>query len=103
MSKTGKDDGTGEQYQQGVAYTLLTDKNADFGQTLVEAFEREGREVSQELLALCQKSKRHGGGGRKKHDKDGLGFGGTDPSTYGARNPSIGNQMQPDAKRSRWG
>jgi superfamily II DNA/RNA helicase len=101
MNKAGKDDGSGEQYQQGTAYTLLTDKNADFAQTLAEAFEREGREVSQELLALCQKSKRYGGGGRKKHDKVGLGFGGTDPSTYSVGNTS--NQMQPGAKRSRWG
>lgn len=107
MNKSGKDDGTGEQYQQGVAYTLLTDKNADFAQTLAEAFEREGREVSQELLTLCQKSKRYGGG-RKKHSKVGLGFGGTAPSTYGSSASSSapygnGNATQTVVKRSRWG
>lgn len=114
MSKSGKDDGTGEQYQQGVAYTLLTNKDADFAQSLADAFEREGREVSQELIALCQKSKRYGGG-RKKHSKVGLGFGGTDPTTYGGgsntRDQTTANldaaqassTTQPIAKRSRWG
>lgn len=108
MSKTGKDDGSGEQYQQGVAYTLLTDKNADFAQSLADAFDREGRDISAELLALCQKSKRYGGG-RKKQSKVGLGFGGVDPSTYGdgsfqsapSRDTTYGGQ--PGAKRSRWG
>ena len=71
----GNDGVAGGQHQRGVVYTLLTEKDSDFAQSLVEAFEREGRAVSQELVALCQKSKRYGGG-RAKHSKDGLGFGG---------------------------
>lgn len=103
MSKNGKDDGDGEQYQQGVAYTLLTDKNADFAQTLGEAFEREGKEVSKELLALSQKSKRFGGS-RKKYSRVGLGFEGTEPSAYEASaTAGSGSTTQHASKRSRWG
>ena len=80
--KDGKD-GFGGQHQRGVAYTLLTENNADFAQSLLEAFEREGRAVSQELVALSQKSKRYGGG-REKHSKVGLGFGaGSAPTGIG--------------------
>lgn len=117
VGRAGRISGAGndgeQQYQQGVAYTLLTEKNADFAQSLTEALGREGREVSQDLLDLCQKSKRYGGG-RKKYSKVGLGFGGTDPSTYGsgarssAVSPSSTNVAQNDdrnekRKRSRWG
>ena len=112
MSKSGQDDGTGEQYQQGIAYTLLTRANADFAQSLADAFEREGRAVSQELLALSQQSKRYGGG-RKKNSKFGLGFGGTEASTYGGGAEQAtdfpdeprtdSHQRHLTAKRSRWG
>ena len=111
MRKEGNDGG---QHQRGVAYTLLTDKNANFAASLAEAFDREGREVSQELAALCQKSNRFGGG-RMKHSKDGLGFGGassttstssagkSQPSYYGPA-PSYNNANdQPAKKKSRWG
>jgi ATP-dependent RNA helicase DDX42 len=55
---------TGEQklqHQRGVAYTLLTDKDSNFAASLAEAFNREGREVSPELVQLCQKSSQYGG------------------------------------------
>jgi ATP-dependent RNA helicase DDX42 len=99
-----------QQHQRGVAYTLLTERDANFAATLAEAFDREGREVSSELAVLCQKSSRYGGG-RVKHSKVGLGFGamgnaarvsstGTvaHASHYGP-SPSPG---QPIVKRSRW-
>lgn len=91
-------DGSGGQFQRGVAYTLLTEKNANFAASLADAFDREGREVSQELAALCNKSNRFGGG-RVKHSKVGLGFeesAGTS-SHYG---PSASDQ--PARKRNRW-
>ena len=122
VGRAGRISGAGDhgeqQYQQGVAYTLLTEKNADFAQSLAEALEREGREVSREMLDLCQKSKRYGGG-RKKHSKVGLGFGGTDPSVYGSGTapssaaPSSasasfstaahGEESTEKRKKSRWG
>lgn len=95
------------QHQRGVAYTLLTQKDANFAASLAEAFDREGREVSPELAALCHKSNRYGGG-RMKHSKVGLGFdhdedasninktGIQEASYYGQ--PSI----QPAKKKSRW-
>ena len=58
-----------------MAYTLLTNKDSNFAASLAEAFDREGRKVSPELVQLCQKSSRYGGG-RVKHSKVGLGFGG---------------------------
>jgi len=101
--RLSKDD-DGGQHQRGVAYTLLTaKKDANFAASLAEAFEREGREVSEELAGLCQKSNRYGGG-RKKHSKDGLGFGSeitprsSEQNHYG---PSSSNQ--PAKKKSRWG
>ena len=103
-------DGTSGQHQRGVAYTLLTDKDANFAVSLADAFEREGRKVSPELTALCQKSNRYGGG-RMKHSKDGLGFDGGTGSTM---NKSAGTSQsssyygpssssQPVKKKSRWG
>jgi ATP-dependent RNA helicase DDX42 len=100
----------GQQHQRGVAYTLLTERDANFAATLAESFDREGREVSSELAVLCQKSSRYGGG-RVKHSKVGLGFGVTGnaarasstgtaahASHYGP-SPSPG---QSTVKRSRW-
>ena len=100
--------GWGCTHQKGTAYTLLTERNADFALTLVEAFEREGRSVSSELVALSQKSKRYGGGGgRKKNSKVGLGFGnqGEDSTHRSSANyygPAATTQ-QPLKKKSRWG
>jgi ATP-dependent RNA helicase DDX42 len=98
MSKSGEDDGSGEKYQQGVAYTLLTQQNADFAQLLAEAYEREGRVVTDELIALCQKSKRYGGG-RNKQSKVGLGFG----AAVGSAVQGTHTLSNPSAKNSRWG
>lgn len=103
----------GGQHQRGVAYTLLTDKNANFAVSLAEAFEREGREVSPELAALCQRSNRFGGG-RAKHSKVGLGFdggggGSNGTASGGVRAPDSlyygppSAAQQPAKKKSRWG
>ena len=102
-------DGTSGQHQRGVAYTLLTDKDANFAVSLADAFEREGRKVSPELTALCQKSNRYGGG-RMKHSKDGLGFNGAGAGST-MTNKSAGtssyygpsSNSQPVKKKSRWG
>lgn len=115
LRKQGSD-GSGGEHQRGVAYTLLTEKNANFAVSLAEAFDREGRQVSQELAALCQKSNRYGGG-RMKHSKVGLGFGSSDgvgsESGSGSRGPTSqasggyygpsSTDHQPAKKRSRWG
>lgn len=77
-------DGSGGHFQRGVAYTLLTSKNANFAASLADAFDREGREISQELANLCNKSNRFGGG-RVKQSKVGLGFS-EERSHYGTSN-----------------
>lgn len=102
LSKEG-DDG-GQQHQRGVAYTLLTaKKDANFAVSLAEAFEREGREVSEELAGLCQKSGRFGGG-RKNHSKDGLGFGSSEVTARASEQSHYGpSSNQPVKKKSRWG
>mmetsp|Transcript_42789 Transcript_42789/g.73012 ORF Transcript_42789/g.73012 Transcript_42789/m.73012 type:complete len:236 (+) Transcript_42789:1171-1878(+) len=106
-----EDNGAGgtQQHQRGVAYTLLTQKDANFAASLAEAFDREGREVSQELATLCQKSNRYGGG-RKKHSKVGLGFeDGANASNTGGVGAHQGSyygpssSAQPPKKKSRWG
>ena len=90
-------DGGGQQ--RGVAYTLLTGKNANFAASLADAFEREGREVSMELARLCQKSSRYGGGRSKQQRSAGLGFGveGAPSSHYGPT-----SNQPPPQKKSRW-
>jgi len=74
-----------QQHKKGAAYTLLTPQNSDFANVLVEAFQREGREVSDELLQLSRRS-RHcnngGGGGRKKWNRTGLGFRDEDDANF---------------------
>jgi ATP-dependent RNA helicase DDX42 len=83
--RAGRLSKTLNEQKQGVAYTLLTDQDADFGLTLLESFEREGRgEITKELIDLSMKSKRYGGS-RPKHSRQGLGF------------------QESENKRSRWG
>lgn len=106
IGRAGRLQKDGDEHQRGVAYTLLTDKNSDFALTLVESFETEGRAVSQELVALSQKSKRFGGG-RKKNSKVGLGFGndGGDESTQRPTDDYYGPATTTKTlnKKSRWG
>lgn len=90
-----------QQHQRGVAYTLLTEKDSNFAASLAEAFDREGREVSPELVQLCQKSSRFGGG-RVKHSKVGLGFGGGAVAQTSRVGPSPPSSNQAVRKRSRW-
>ncbi|GFH56843.1 hypothetical protein CTEN210_13319 [Chaetoceros tenuissimus] len=45
--------------QKGTSYTLLTSRDADFANTLVKAFQREGREIADDVLSLAQRSKRY--------------------------------------------
>ena len=101
-------DGGIGRHQKGVAYTLLTRKDANFAASLAEAFDREGREVSPEFSALGHKSNRYGGG-RTKHSKVGLGFddggdahssnkGGIQGASY--HGPAFAH---PAKKKSRWG
>jgi ATP-dependent RNA helicase DDX42 len=99
LRKESSDGSGGGQFQRGVAYTLLTEKNANFAASLADAFDREGREVSQELAALCNNSNRFGSG-RVKNSKVGLGFSKESAGTshYG---PSASDQ--PARKRNRWG
>lgn len=52
-------DGSCHTHAQGVAYTLLTCKEADFAYLLLEAFTRERRQISAELAELATKSKYH--------------------------------------------
>jgi len=99
------------EHGKGVACTLLTQKNADFASVLIESFEREGREVSDELIELAMKSKHFGGGGRcLSRKKAGLGYEGDIPSEsdcvskvshYGTSS-SQSEKLQHPSKRSRW-
>jgi len=66
-------DKSDQEHKKGVAHTLLTNKDAVFAKVLMESFEREGREVSDDLLQLVLKNE-HRGGGRQKWNKAGLGF-----------------------------
>ena len=100
-----------DKHNKGVAYTLLTHKNADFAHILMNAFEREGREVTDELRALANKSRRSGNvAARTKWNKSGLGSHDNDPSheerTTGASvnyyGPSASQSVEPPTKRTRW-
>lgn len=100
-------DGTGGEFQRGVAYTLLTAKDANFAASLADAFDRENREVSQELASLCHKSNRFGGG-RAKQSKVGLGFSdgrvpGESSRTVQATHYGPSSADPPAKKRHRWG
>jgi len=48
------------EHKKGVAYTLLTPKDAHFAKLLVSAFRSERREVSADLLQLSMRSKQFG-------------------------------------------
>ena len=65
MSTAHTSGGDAEQ-KKGVAYTLLTPKNADFANVLMNAFVREGRHVGDDLEKLAKQSKhyRSGSGAR---------------------------------------
>lgn len=77
--------------QEGNAYTLLTPLNSDFAQTLLSAYQREGREVSEEVISLAKRSRQNTAGFGRTTGKMGLGFeGGSSDST--GRPP----------KKSRW-
>ncbi len=75
IGRAGRLDKNSPEHKKGVAYTLLTSKNADFAHALSEAFGREGREVNEDLLKLAMNSKYSGvKGGHTRHNKYGLGF-----------------------------
>lgn len=96
-----------QNYRKGTAYTLLTPKDANFAHVLMNAFEREEREISNELRELANKSKKFGNGvSRDKWNKAGLGFDDTMSSNsdgYNSRALAHGNVEMPVAKKSRWG
>lgn len=104
VGRAGRLEKENQQHKKGVAYTLLTKKNADFANVLMNAFERENREVSVELRALAQRSRKAGNVAvRGRWNKAGLGFSEDDPSNvaesyYG---PSSSNGEAP-RKKSRW-
>ena len=74
-----------QQQQEGNAYTLLTPHNADFAQTLVQAYQREGRPIGNDVQQLANSSRSRGqnqatsaGGGSgmgRKGGRDGQGRG----------------------------
>lgn len=96
-----------QEHKKGVAYTLLTKKNVEFAKTLMESFEREGREVSEDLRKLAMKSRHFGGGGRQKWNKAGLGFDSEDRSGNSSMTSTSTSYYGPaaassTAKRRRW-
>jgi len=89
-----------QEHRQGTAYTLLTHKNADFAHVLMNAFEREARDVSLELKQLAGKSRRSGNVDPRRN-KSGIGF--SDETLASERNcPSWSLSAAPPAKKSRW-
>lgn len=61
---TAQASGANAEQKKGVAYTLLTTKNADFANVLMNAFLREGRHVGDDLEKLARQSKHFRGGER---------------------------------------
>ena len=105
LSRKAEADGSGQEHKKGNAYTLLTSKNADFAHSLVQAFQREGREVSDELLKLSMKSRHFGGSKRQKVNKHGLGYSEDAPESryYGPSTNGHDIRNNGDGrKRSRW-
>ena len=81
--------------QEGSAYTLLTPANSEFAQTLVQAYRREGREISPEIEGLANRSSQSSRGNAKKVNRNGLGF-----VEDGSR-PYESSHYQP-LKKGRW-
>ena len=57
------------EHKKGVAYTLLTPKDAHFAKLLVSAFRSERREVSSDLLQLSMRGKHSGVQEESKHGR----------------------------------
>mmetsp|Transcript_6326 Transcript_6326/g.7245 ORF Transcript_6326/g.7245 Transcript_6326/m.7245 type:complete len:231 (+) Transcript_6326:1817-2509(+) len=93
-------------HKEGVAYTLVTSKNCDFANSLVDAFRREGREISKELLRVASQSRHYSGGrgqGKNRHKKLGLGFTeeDTQPGTaHGQSNVSFESKFPSSSRNS---
>jgi len=66
----------------------------------MEVFQREGREVADDLIKLAVTSQHNGGvGGRQKWNQSGLGYEDSDRGN----NINVGSShYQPSGKRSRW-
>jgi len=88
------------KHKRGNAYTLLTKKNADFANSLMEAFQREEREVADDLIKLAITSRHHGGGGRQKWNQSGLGYQGSNGDNNANASNHTGQENK--IKRSRW-
>jgi len=75
---TDSNEGEEEQYyQKGIAYTLMTRKDANFANLLMEHFVKEGREIEQELTDLARQSKyfgRSGSGNVQRKQVHGIGW-----------------------------
>ena len=94
-----------QEHKEGSAYTLLTQKNADFANVLMNAFKREGRDITVELKGLADKGKRAGNvDSRSTWNKAGLGFSNDNvlDSASNFHGPSSRERDAPLAKKSRW-
>jgi ATP-dependent RNA helicase DDX42 len=101
-----------QEYREGNAYTLLTAKDADFAQVLLNAFERDRREINPDLRELAQKSRKSGNitDTRERWNKAGLGF--SSEQYYGPASSAAAaeetrqlneySDVLPTAKKSRW-
>jgi ATP-dependent RNA helicase DDX42 len=114
IGRAGRLNASEHDHKKGVAYTLLTHKNSDFAKVLMDSFEREGREVSDDLMKLSMKSKHFGGGGRRKWNKAGLGFEHESISIVASSSVSkptdntsyygpVSSSLNNNNKRGRWG
>ena len=88
------------QQQEGNAYTLLTPSNIDFAKTMVSAYERENRDIPNELRQLSQSyhnnQSRHQRPSNKRN-KSGLGFTSASPSQGSAASSSSNNYYGPSS------
>ena len=93
-----------QEHREGTAYTLLTNKNSDFAHVLMNAFEREGRDVTSELKELAEKSRRSGHvDSRAQWNKAGIGFSDIGQPSLSANHygSSSSQKDMPSAKKSR--
>jgi len=74
VGRAGRMSSSEGEYGKGAAYTVLTEKDSDFASSLVEAFQREGRVVEDDLIALARKSRHFGRGGQQKRSYYGIGY-----------------------------